>query len=225
MVFHWILSVSKSLQLSRTLLSFLALLNNVVVWMVSTPPPTSKSSSPCSNYLITVQNDQLQLVQLSSACSLAFSFPLNGRGTYHSFHILSVLFCGKPGLKNRQFYLLIIIRSGLLAEIRWSVNMNINRLSEYIYIYIYIYSEHIARYAYKHTHTYIYICIYIYIYISSSSSCRATSTDITDPLSPLLPIVHHLWQVFRATSRILTELLYVCSSWSSCCCSAICEGP
>ena len=51
---------------------------------------------------------------------------------------------------------------------------------------------------------------------SSSSSCRATSTDIPDPLLPLLPIVHRLWQVFRATSRILTELLYVCSSWSSC---------
>ena len=39
---------------------------------------------------------------------------------------------------------------------------------------------------------------------SSSSSCHATSTDILDPLSPLLPIVHRLWQVFRATSRILT---------------------
>ena len=39
---------------------------------------------------------------------------------------------------------------------------------------------------------------------SSSSSCRAASTDIPDPLSPLLPIFHRLWQVFRATSRILT---------------------
>ena len=38
---------------------------------------------------------------------------------------------------------------------------------------------------------------------SSSSSCRAASTDIPDPLSPLLPIVHRLWQIFRATSRIL----------------------
>ena len=28
--------------------------------------------------------------------------------------------------------------------------------------------------------------------------------DISDPLSPLLPIIHHLWQVFRATSCILT---------------------
>ena len=59
---------------------------------------------------------------------------------------------------------------------------------------------------------------------SSSSSCHAASTDIPDPLSPLLPIVFRLWQVFRATSRILTELLYVCSSWSSCFCTAICGG-
>ena len=59
---------------------------------------------------------------------------------------------------------------------------------------------------------------------SWSSSCRAVSTDIPDPLSPLLPIVHRLWQVFRATSRILTELLYVCSSWSSYICSATCGG-
>ena len=63
-----------------------------------------------------------------------------------------------------------------------------------------------------------------YIYISSSSCCAA-STDIPDPLSPLFPIVHRLWQVFWATSRILTQLLYVCSSWSSCFSSAICEGP
>ena len=33
-----------------------------------------------------------------------------------------------------------------------------------------------------------------------SSSCRAARTDIPDPLSPLLPIIHRLWQVFRATS-------------------------
>ena len=55
------------------------------------------------------------------------------------------------------------------------------------------------------------------------NTARAASTDIPDPLSPFLPIVHRLWQVFRATSRILTELLYVCSSWSSCFCSSICR--
>ena len=47
MVFHWSLSDSKS-QVSRTLLSILAVLNNAIVWMVSTLPPTSKSSSPFS---------------------------------------------------------------------------------------------------------------------------------------------------------------------------------
>ena len=47
--FHWSFSESKSPQVSRTLLSILAVLNNVVVWMVSNRPPTSKSSSPFSN--------------------------------------------------------------------------------------------------------------------------------------------------------------------------------
>ena len=51
---------------------------------------------------------------------------------------------------------------------------------------------------------------------SSSSSCHAVSMDIPDPLLPFLPIIHCLWQVFRATSRILTYQLNVCSSWSSC---------
>ena len=36
------------------------------------------------------------------------------------------------------------------------------------------------------------------------SSCRAGSTDIPDPLSPLFPIVHRLRQVFWTTSYILT---------------------
>ena len=39
---------------------------------------------------------------------------------------------------------------------------------------------------------------------SSSSSCHAGSTDIPDPLSPLLPIVHRPRQVLRTTSCILT---------------------
>ena len=56
MVFHWSLSDIKSPQVPRTLLSILAVLNNVVVWMVSTRPPTSKSSSFFSNPLVTVPN-------------------------------------------------------------------------------------------------------------------------------------------------------------------------
>ena len=53
------------------------------------------------------------------------------------------------------------------------------------------------------------------LHSSSSSSCTVT-TDIPDPFSQHLPIVHRFRQVHRATPRILTELLYVGSSWSLC---------
>ena len=56
MVFHWSLSDCKFPQVSGTLLSNLAVLDNVVVWMVFTRPPTSKSSSPFSNPLVIVPN-------------------------------------------------------------------------------------------------------------------------------------------------------------------------
>ena len=56
---------------------------------------------------------------------------------------------------------------------------------------------------------------------SSSSSCRAASTVIPDPLSPLLPIIHRLRWVFKVTSCVL----YVGSCWSSCFCTSICGGP
>ena len=46
MVSHKYLSESKSPQISRTLLSILADLNNAIVWMVSIRPLISKSSSP-----------------------------------------------------------------------------------------------------------------------------------------------------------------------------------
>ena len=54
MVFHWGLSEWKSPQVSRTLLSILAVFNNAVVWMVSTHSPTSKSSSPFNSSLVIV---------------------------------------------------------------------------------------------------------------------------------------------------------------------------
>ena len=50
------MSDSKSPQVSRTFLSILAVFNNAVVWMVSTRPPTSKSSRQFNNHLVTVPN-------------------------------------------------------------------------------------------------------------------------------------------------------------------------
>ena len=54
MVFQWNLRDRKSPQVPRILLSILVVLNYVVVWMISILPPTSKSSSPFNNPLVTV---------------------------------------------------------------------------------------------------------------------------------------------------------------------------
>ena len=123
MVFHWSLSDSKSPQISRTLLGILAVLNNAVVWMVSTRPPTSKSSSPFNCPFVTVPNapitigiivifmfhsflNSLARSRYLSFFSHSFSFILWSAGTTNST-IFQVLF----------FFLMITIRSGLLAEI------------------------------------------------------------------------------------------------------------
>ena len=53
-LFRWSLSDSKSPQVSRTRLRILADLSNAVIWIVSTRPPTSKSSRPFNNPLVIV---------------------------------------------------------------------------------------------------------------------------------------------------------------------------
>ena len=66
---------------------------------------------------------------------------------------------------------------------------------------------------------YIYkLCKHLYI---SSSSCRTVSMDLLDPLSPPVSIIHRSREVFKATSCIGTELLYIGSNWSSCLCSSM----
>ena len=49
--------------------------------------------------------------------------------------------------------------------------------------------------------------------------------SLTLSLSPPLPIFHRFLQVFRATPRVCTELLYVGSSWSPCLCTSMWRGP
>ena len=87
MVSHWSLSDSKCPQVSRTLLSILADLNKAVVWIVSTRPLIFKSSSHCTNHLVTVPRAPITIGIIVTSCSTAFSVPLQGRGTYPSFHI------------------------------------------------------------------------------------------------------------------------------------------
>ena len=128
MVFHWSLSDSKSPQVSRTRLRILAVLSNAVVWIVSTHPPTSKSSRPYNNPLVIVPNtitigtivtfifhsffNSLARLRYLSFVSLSFRFILWSAGTVKST-ILQILF-----FFFFFFLLLIIMRSGLLAGIR-----------------------------------------------------------------------------------------------------------
>ena len=102
MVFHWSLNDSNSPQVSRILLTILAVLNNVVIWMVSTRPPTSKSSSPFSNPLVTVPKATITTGIIVTSMFHSF-FNSLGRGIYPYFHIFSALFCGQPGQQSRLF--------------------------------------------------------------------------------------------------------------------------
>ena len=129
MVFHWSLSESKSPQVSRTRLRILAILSNAVVWIVSTRPPTSKSSRPFNNPLVIVPNAPItigtivtfmfpQLFQFSSKVEvLSLLSPF--------LQIYSVVHRDSKveSFADSLFFLLIIMRSGLLAGIRWSICM------------------------------------------------------------------------------------------------------
>ena len=86
MVFQGSLSDSKSPQVSRTLLSILPVLNNAVVWMISTRPSTSKSSSPFSNPLVTVPNAPITIgITVTWMYHVFFYFPSQVEVLIHLF--------------------------------------------------------------------------------------------------------------------------------------------
>ena len=123
MVFHWTLSDSKSPQVSRTRLKILAVLSNSVVWIVSTRPPTSKSSRPFNNPLVIVPNAPITIGTIVTFMFHGF-FNYLARSRYLSFFSLSfrcILWhagTAKSTILQILFRLLIIMRSGLLTEIR-----------------------------------------------------------------------------------------------------------
>ena len=76
MVFLWSLSDSKSPQVSN-ILRILALLNNVIVWMVSTRPLISKSSSPLHKPLVIVPNAPVKIgIIVTFMFHSFFQFPI-----------------------------------------------------------------------------------------------------------------------------------------------------
>ena len=131
MVFHWSLGDSKSPQVSRTLLSILAVLSNAVV--VFTRPPISKSSRPLNNPLVMVPKAQITIGTIVNFMFNSFFNSLS-KSRYlsffsHSFSFYSVVSCDSKvdNFANSLFFyffffffffFVIITRSGLLAEIR-----------------------------------------------------------------------------------------------------------
>ena len=126
MAFHWSLSDSKSPQISRTLLSILAVLNNAVVWVVYTRLPTSTTSRPFNNPLFIVPKAPITIGAIGTFMFYSFFNSLT-RSRHLSFFSNSLRFIlwsartEKSIILQIVFFLLIIIMSGLLAGIRWSV--------------------------------------------------------------------------------------------------------
>ena len=132
MVFHWSLSDSKSPQVSRTRLRILAVISNAVVWIVSTRPPTSKSSRLFNNPLVIVPKAP---ITIGTVVTFMFhSFFNSLASTTSKVLILLFLFLQIYSMVRRDskvdnfadtlfFCLLIIMSSGLLAGIRLSVCM------------------------------------------------------------------------------------------------------
>ena len=135
MVFHWSLRDSKFPQVSRTLVSILAVHNNPVVWMVTTRPPASESSRPFNNPLVTVAKALITFGIINIFRFHCFFFCFFFFHFLSKFEVLVLLFTffqfysvvsSYSKFQNFILFLLLLIaiRSGLLSEIRWSVSMS-----------------------------------------------------------------------------------------------------
>ena len=128
MVFHWSLSDSKSPLVSRTRLRILAVFSHAVIWIVSPRPPTFKSFRSFNNPIVIVPNAPITIGTIVTFMFHGF-FNSLARSRYLSFFSHSFRFIlwsagtAKSTILQILFILLIIIRSGLLAGIRWSVCM------------------------------------------------------------------------------------------------------
>ena len=98
--------------------------------MVSTRRPTSKSSSPFSNPLVTVPNAPITIrIIVTCMFHIFFQFPSKVEvliPLFTFFQFYSVVSRDSKVdyfASSLFFFLLIIIKSGLLARIRWSVCM------------------------------------------------------------------------------------------------------
>ena len=147
MVFHWSLS-DKSPQISRICLRILAVLNNAVILIGSTRPPTSKSSRAFNNPLIIVSIAPITIGTIVTFMFHSF-FQFSSKVEVFILLFIFIQFYSlvhrdrKVGNFANSLFLLIIIRSGLLAGIRWSVCM-----SKSVSINVYYFLGQVPGYAY-----------------------------------------------------------------------------
>ena len=115
MVFHWSLSDRNSPQVTRTLVSILALFNNAVVWMVSTRPPNSKPSSPFNNTLVTVPKVPITIVTIVTFMFHSF-FNSLARSRYLSFFSHSFSFILWSAYSNYKSLNCLVMHLSTLIE-------------------------------------------------------------------------------------------------------------
>ena len=114
MVFHGSLSDSKSPQVSRTLLSILAVLSNAVIWIVSTYSSTSKSSRPFNNPFVIVPKAPITIGIIVTFMFHSF-FNSLARSRYLSFfsHSFSFILWAAETAKSTLLQILFFICSSV----------------------------------------------------------------------------------------------------------------
>ena len=134
------MSDSKSPHVSRTLLSIMADLNKAVLWMVSTSPLISKSSSLITNPLVTVPRTSVTVGITVIFMPYSF-FSYMARPKYLPFFSLFFRVYSMVSQDHKVnnsaslfvvVFLLTISRSGRLAEIRWPVCLSKSLCSLYV---------------------------------------------------------------------------------------------
>ena len=164
MIFLLSLSDSKSPQVSRTLLSILAVFNNAVVWMVSIRPPTSESSSPFSNPLVTVPN-----APITNGITVTFRFHnffySLTRSRYLSFfsHSFSFIVVSRD-IKVDNFASSLFFCLLLLGLLFWPILGDLCLRQSPIGVYVCLFLGQVLGCAYT-------ICWYGQIWISCTSPC------------------------------------------------------
>ena len=137
MVFHWSLSDSKSPQVSRTFLSILAVLNNAVVWMVSTFPPASKSSSPFNNPLVAVPKTPIT-IGITVTFMFHSYFNSQARSWYLSFfpHSFSFILwsAGTEKFTIRQVLFFVVDYNKVWSVWSGLCNQSVSQSSIWVYV-------------------------------------------------------------------------------------------